>query len=78
MKNIIISILMIIGLLLVLCLLIAVEQTFRHKTKDGYLVKFDNGFKKGKHVEICESFSKAYWHYVAHNILEVFSLVAVF
>ena len=78
MKNVIISILMIVGLLLALCLLVAITQTFRHKTKDGYIVKFNNGFKKEKHVEMCDSFSKAYWRYVARNILDVISIVAVF
>ena len=75
MKNVIISILMIVGLLLALC---SIAQTFRHKTKDGYIVKFNNGFKKEKHVEMCDSFSKAYWRYVARNILDVISIVAVF
>ncbi|EEJ71541.1 hypothetical protein [Lactobacillus ultunensis] len=70
MKNTIISILMIIALVLVFCLLVAIKQTFRHKTQDGYLVKFEYGKWQ---LKVYSSFGQAYWRYVVFNILDVFT-----
>lgn len=73
MKNTVISIIMIIAIVIALSWLATIPQVMRHKTSDGYQLRFTR-----KSTKVYSNFWQAYWRQALLNILDVCDILFLY